>query len=111
MSRSKKRKKFCSAGTLYNNIISQTPKCVPKEKNAKTGSLRGDVYINKTQFFANVPLISWSFYIDGYQPAQKWLKDRKERELSFGDILHYQKMIVALNGTDKIMKKIDEINI
>ena len=47
----------------------------------------------------------------GYQPAQKWLKDRKERELSFEDILHYQKIIVAMFETDRIMKEIDKIEI
>ena len=69
------------------------------------------VYINDTQYFDNVPQIAWEFYIGGYQPAQKWLKDRKERELSFDDILHYQKIIVALSETDRIMKEIDKIEI
>ena len=71
----------------------------------------GKVYINDTQYFNNVPEIAWNFYIGGYQPAQKWLKDRKDRELSFEDILHYQKMIVALFETDRIMKEIDKIEI
>jgi len=69
----------------------------------------GNVYINKTQYFANVPEVAWNFYIGGYQPAQKWLKDRKDRELNFEDILHYQKIIVALFETDRIMKEIDKI--
>ncbi|HRH58759.1 MAG TPA: N-6 DNA methylase, partial [Chitinophagales bacterium] len=60
----------------------------------------GNVYINDTQYFANVPLVAWNFYIGGYQPAQKWLKDRKDRTLTFEDILHYQKIIVALTETD-----------
>lgn len=71
----------------------------------------GNVYINENQYFANVPEVVWSFYIGGYQPAQKWLKDRKDRELSYEDILHYQKIIVALNETDRIMKEIDKIEI
>ncbi len=50
----------------------------------------GNVYINETQYFANVPEVAWNFYIGGYQPAQKWLKDRKDRELSYEDIRHYQ---------------------
>lgn len=69
----------------------------------------GNVYINPTQYFANVPEVAWNFYIGGYQPAQKWLKDRKDRELSYEDILHYQKIIVALSETDRIMGEIDEI--
>ncbi|MDO9255668.1 MAG: type ISP restriction/modification enzyme [Bacteroidales bacterium] len=67
------------------------------------------VFINETQYFANVPQVAWEFYIGGYQPAQKWLKDRKERELLFDDILHYQKIIVALTETDRLMKEIDKI--
>lgn len=68
----------------------------------------GRVYINKEQYFENVPEISWNFYIGGYQPAQKWLKDRKGRTLTFDDIQHYQKIIKALLETDRVMREIDE---
>jgi predicted helicase len=71
----------------------------------------GSVYINDTQYFDNVPQVAWNFYIGGYQPAQKWLKDRKDRKLEFEDILHYQKIIVALSETDRLMKEIDKIKI
>lgn len=71
----------------------------------------GKVYINDTQYFENVPLIAWEFFIGGYQPAQKWLKDRKDRELSFEDIQHYQKIIVALTETDRLMKEIDLVGV
>ena len=71
----------------------------------------GNVYINQTQYFANVPIVAWNFYIGGYQPAQKWLKDRKDRKLEFDDILHYQKIIVALSETSRIMGEIDRIEI
>lgn len=71
----------------------------------------GNVYINETQYFANIPEVAWNFYIGGYQPAQKWLKDRKDRTLEFDDILHYQKIIVALSETDKLMKEIDKLEI
>ncbi|GIM61106.1 DNA methyltransferase [Capnocytophaga canis] len=67
------------------------------------------VYINDTQYFDNVPLSAWEFYIGGYQPAQKWLKDRKGHVLDFDDILHYQKMILALEKTAELMTKIDQI--
>ncbi len=71
----------------------------------------GNVFINATQYFAHVPAVAWNFYIGGYQPAQKWLKDRKGRELNFEDILHYQKIIVALSETNKIMKEVDEVGV
>ncbi|MCP9293392.1 MAG: N-6 DNA methylase [Planktothrix agardhii LY1] len=71
----------------------------------------GKVYINNTQYFNFVPEIAWNFYIGGYQPAQKWLKDRKDRKLEIEDIFHYQKIIVALTETDRLMKEIDKIAI
>ena len=67
------------------------------------------VHINDEQYFDNVPQLAWEFYIGGYQPAQKWLKDRKGRELSFEDIMHYQKIIVSLTETDRLMKEIDKV--
>jgi len=67
----------------------------------------GKVFINLEQYFGNVPEVAWNFYIGGYQPAQKWLKDRKKRVLNNTDIKHYQKIIVALVETNRIMKEID----
>jgi predicted helicase len=64
------------------------------------------VWINKTQYFGNVPEVAWNFYIGGYQPAQKWLKDRKGRKLSDNDLVHYQRIIKILLETDRIMKLI-----
>ena len=65
------------------------------------------VHINKTQYFAEIPDVAWKFHIGGYQPAQKYLKDRKDRRLTDDEIDHYQKIIVALMETAKIMQKID----
>jgi predicted helicase len=69
------------------------------------------VYINQSQYFGNVPELVWKFYIGGYQPAQKWLKDRKGRVLTNEDIEHYQKIIKVLVETDRIMKEIDKIEV
>jgi predicted helicase len=68
----------------------------------------GRVYINDTQYFYNIPEEVWNFYIGGYQPAQKWLKDRKGFVLSYEDILHYQKIIKVLKETNEIMREINE---
>lgn len=76
----------------------------PKYDNEK-------VYINESQYFDKVPQVAWEFYIGGYQPAQKWLKDRKGMTLSFDDILHYQKIIVALSETARLMQEIDLIGV
>ncbi|MFN3262976.1 MAG: type ISP restriction/modification enzyme [Pikeienuella sp.] len=66
----------------------------------------GAVWINRTQHFANAPGIAWGFFIGGYQPAQKWLKDRKGRALGYDDIRHYQRILKILAETDRIMKTI-----
>lgn len=66
----------------------------------------GQVWINDKQYFGNVPESVWEFYIGGYQPAQKWLKDRKGRTLSFDEIKHYLHIIHALEETERLMKEI-----
>ncbi len=71
--------------------------------------LQGRIWINDRQYFENIPLVAWEFFIGGYQVAQKWLKDRKGKILQFDDILHYQKIIAALIQTDCLMKKIDSV--
>jgi hypothetical protein len=63
----------------------------------------GKVWINPTQYFDAAPAVSWTFYIGGYQPAQKWLKDRKGRVLSDDDQRHYQRILKILAETDRIM--------
>ncbi len=69
------------------------------------------VYINSEQYFEGVPESAWNFYIGGYQPAQKWLKDRKGMTLSFEDVRHYQHIIYVLQQTERIMQEIDNIRI
>lgn len=67
------------------------------------------VYINSEQYFEGVPESAWGFYIGGYQPAQKWLKDRKGMTLSFEDVKHYQHIIYVLQQTEHLMQEIDSI--
>jgi predicted helicase len=96
--------------SVIENFITQYP-IDGDNVVGKTKYENGKVYINDTQYFDNVPQVTWEFYIGGFQPAQKWLKDRKDRKLEFDDILHYQKIIVALSETDRLMKEIDKIKI
>ncbi|MEO9022523.1 MAG: type ISP restriction/modification enzyme, partial [Ginsengibacter sp.] len=96
--------------SVVNKFITQ----YPVDGDNVVGKMKyhdNKVFINETQYFDYVPRVAWEFYIGGYQPAQKWLKDRKGRELNFEDILHYQKIIVALTETGRIMKEIDEIKL
>jgi predicted helicase len=92
----------------------------PVNRNHEVAALRweptkgksnlGRVWINPTQYFDKVPFVAWEFYIGGYQPAQKWLKDRKGRKLSSDELLHWQRIIVALAETDRVMAEIDKID-
>lgn len=83
------------------------------EVNSKTSKkdVIGKVWINNQQYFDKVPKSAWEFYIGGYQPAQKWLKDRKSKTLSMEDVKHYQKIIKALMETERLMKEIDIVRI
>ena len=65
------------------------------------------VYINETQYFEGIEPGVWEFQIGGYQVLHKWLKDRKGRKLSFDDLFHYQKIVVALKETMRLMEEID----
>lgn len=67
------------------------------------------VLINKKgDKFTGVPKAVWEFYVGGYQVCHKWLKDRKGRTLSEEDITHYQRIVVALQETIRLMQQIDE---
>jgi len=67
------------------------------------------VWINGTQYFEGVPLEVWGFHVGGYQVCEKWLKDRKGRKLSWDDVQHYQRVVVALAETIRLMGEIDAI--
>ncbi len=69
------------------------------------------VYINKERYFEGITPEVWTFKIGGYQVLDKWLKDRKKakRTLSFDDVLHYQKVVVALKETMQLMVEIDAL--
>jgi hypothetical protein len=70
---------------------------------------RGRVYINPSRYFEGVPENVWNFHIGGYQVCEKWLKDRRGRTLSGEDVLHYQRVVVALNETIRLMAEIDKV--
>jgi len=69
----------------------------------------GAVYINKSSRFTNVERETFDQYIGGYQPLQKWLKDRKGRTLSADDISHYKRIVRALRRTAALMSEIDKL--
>jgi len=72
---------------------------------------KNTVWLDKAQTvgFKGVREDVWNFHIGGYQVCEKWLKDRKGRTLSKDDIAHYQKIVVALSETIRLMKEIDQV--
>ncbi|MGJ0316583.1 N-6 DNA methylase [Aliarcobacter cryaerophilus] len=79
------------------------------KKDFSVENAQVELRLNDEVSVVNIPLVAWEFYIGGYQPAQKWLKDRVGRVLSRADMKHYNRIINALCKTDLIMKKIDEV--
>ncbi|SOR31759.1 Adenine specific DNA methyltransferase [Methylorubrum extorquens] len=67
------------------------------------------MWINSTQYFDKVPPEAASFVIGAYEPATKWLKDRRGVALSLADIQHYQSLIYVLAETAELMIEIDEL--
>jgi predicted helicase len=75
-----------------------------KDKTSKTGS----VFINDKQFFGNVPISAWDFTIGGYQVLNKWLKSRKNRELTLQEKQTFIKIVNILDFTIKRMQDIEK---
>ena len=102
------RKIHLLEGEIFEKLITKYP-ADGDNKVEKISYESGKVKINQSQYFQGVAPNVWEFFIGGYQPAQKWLKDRKDQILGFEEILHYQKIIVALSETDRLMKEIAKI--
>lgn len=88
--------------------ISEGSNLVMTRRYEATDSDNGRVWINDTRYFDNVPLYAWKLMVSGYQPLDKWLKDRMGLTLSGDDIRHFQMMVVALTKMSEIMSEIDE---
>lgn len=68
---------------------------------------KGRVYLNDAQFVEGVGPEAWAFTVGGYQPAQKWLKDRRGRTLTHDEMEHYRSTVAALAATGEAMAAID----
>lgn len=93
--------------TSLDNLITTFPEAGSDVVEQEPQYKDGNVFINKSQYFGNIPQSAWDFSIGGYKPAQKWLKDRKGQKLDNNDLEHYQEIIVILTETEKVMKEID----
>lgn len=80
----------------------------PRYKPSPDGN-SGRVWINETQYFDGVSGQTWEFSIGGYRPAERWLRDRRGRQLSFEDVEHYRGICAALAETPRLMEQIDAV--
>ena len=103
-------RRYEPAESNFKKFRSKSP--TPKRWVGKTGfserkGRQERVYINKEQYFENVPQEVWEYQIGGYQVLDKWLKDRKERVLSNEEIKHYCRVVTAFYKTIQIQEEID----
>ena len=92
------------------------PVRLPKDNNlctrrefVETGNGWGRVWINDAQYFDHVPTEAWQAVVAGYHPLDRWLKDRKGKQLSNDEILHYEDMVAALRRAVEVMEEIDRV--
>ena len=69
--------------------------------------VRGEVWINASQGFADIPREVWDFTVGGYQVIEKYLKSRKGRTLSLDEIENVEKVANILSFTIAQMERID----
>lgn len=61
----------------------------------------------REQYWEGVPPEVWPFHVGGYQVCHKWLKDRQGRTLAYDDLVHYERIVVALAETIRLMGEVD----
>jgi len=93
---------------LENNKSVKFP-AVGDNKAEKREYKDNKIYINDKQYFTGITPEVWNYHIGGYQVLDKWLKDRKDKDLSREEVDHYLKIITALKLTIKFQKEIDEL--
>lgn len=89
------------------NVSGTNEVAKPKFAADEGSSTVGRIYINDQQFIEAVPSSVWDFYIGGYRVAEKWLKDRKGRSLSYDDLTYYQEMLAMISRTQALQQKLD----
>ena len=71
------------------------------------GSTPGRIQINTEQYFENIPPEVWAFHVGGYQVCEKWLKDRRGRQLTIDERVTYPRIVAALAETLRLQAEID----
>jgi predicted helicase len=66
------------------------------------------VHINPEKWFTGIHPEVWEYHIGGYQVSEKWLKDRKGRQLSSEEVTHYATVVTAIAETITIQRGLDD---
>ena len=69
----------------------------------------GNIWINTTQYFTDVPLEVWEYEIGAYRICEKWFRDRRGEVLRHEDVRQYCAMLVAVAETLGVMQEIDDV--
>jgi len=99
--------RFAPTMTTYPVAGANEVEKVRYTEPGEAGSEEGRVWINRAQYFEGVPPEVWNFHVGGYQVSEKWLKDRKGRQLTYEDLTHYHHIVSSLNETIRLMSEID----
>ena len=68
----------------------------------KVSYKEGKVYIDDNTVLASVDEGVWNFTMCGYQPLQKWLKDRRGLRIEKHDIDRFRNMQICIEKTLQI---------
>ena len=95
---------------LLNSVPTTTTHRFEGEGENVVGKVRyegGNIWINDTHHFTDVPQEVWEYEIGAYQVCHKWLKDRKDTTLTIDDVRQYRSILIAIAETIRIMDTID----
>ncbi len=93
---------------IYGDFIGKGNNII-ENANFVTKTSSGKIFINKTQYFDNVSVDVYNFFIGGYQVLDKYLKDRKGKELTADEVDNVEHTVKALAFTIEQMNKIDDL--
>ena len=65
------------------------------------------VFINETKYFESISKEVYEYHIGGYQVMEKYLKDRKGRQMT--DPATYCKIATAIHHTIELQKQLDKL--
>jgi predicted helicase len=65
------------------------------------------IWLNKNSRIECVPTMVWEYKIGGYQICEKWLKDRRNTELSISEVKNFQEILSVIEDTLELVAELD----